>query len=371
MNFALRPSDLTRNGKHHLQRQFIQAHEAGNSINAIMAKSPLPPTTTYRWMNIEMSPEAQAKRQQHFRRTLLLFDFEEREIIRMATELRKNHLAVTIEVTRALIEKATHGRISNCSNSSVSRFWKKHNWPSRRVQQRNQIEIRDSLPEEVSRFRNEVTEYVDQNNVPTSCIHVMDETGLWNGSVVSRTYCDPSTMDSGVLGNGDHKRDTGVVAISGSGSIDPFFIHHSPQRTKTINGHRTIVNRGVSGMGMEQMDHWVSHFGTNHQAPHSVLLMDRLKCHTNKNIVNRLESEFNVKVFHFPPQGAKLASVCDNSFFSVLKSRMAKRDTSTSEKKEAVFKELCSNFEAPIIQNFWRHCGWNWRQSNGQNNLHE
>ena len=84
-----------------------------------------------------------------------------------------------------------------------------------------------------------------------SRLHPWNETGLWNGAVVSRTYCDPSTMDSEVLAIGDHKQDTAVVAISASGLIGPFFIHHSPQRAKIINDHRTIVNRGVSGMGIE------------------------------------------------------------------------------------------------------------------------
>ena len=361
MKFTLRSSDLNSNGKHSLQVQFRQAVQSGAPIHSILANSPLPPTTTYRWISTDMSPTAQSQRQIHPRRAANLSIQEESKVLRIAKKLRENHQPVTIEVTRQIIAHVTNGRVPNCSKTWISLFWKKHGWPSRRVQQKNQKELRDSLKDEVAEFRNEVNQYVSNNNIPLNHIHVMDETGLWNGSVVQRTYCDPSTMDSGVLGKGDHRRDTGVVAISADGSVNSFFIKHVPQRTQTINGQRTIVTRGVSGMGLSQMDQWVTHFGSTHsEAEKSVLLMDRLKSHTNQKIVSRLENEYNIKVFHFPPQGAKYASVCDNSFFSTLKNRMSKKDTSTTEVKEKTFKELCSAFEPSIIQNYWRHCGWGW-----------
>ena len=114
-------------------------------------------------------------------------------------------------------------------------------------------------------------------------------------------------------------------------------------------------------MGLSQMEEWVTHFGSTHGGSQKgVLLMDRLRSHTNQKIVQRLENDYNMKVFHFPPQGANYASVCDNSFFSTLKNRMAKKDTSTSENKELVFRDICTNFEPQIIQNYWRHYGWNW-----------
>ena len=105
----------------------------------------------------------------------------------------------------------------------------KKGWPSRRTQERNQKEVRETLEEEMNQFRQEVTEYVNSNDIPPSRIYTMDETGLWNGSVVSRTYVNPETMDSGVVSEGNHRRDTGVVAISADGRVYPYFIPHSPQ----------------------------------------------------------------------------------------------------------------------------------------------
>ena len=66
----------------------------------------------------------------------------------------------------------------------------------------------------MNQFRQEVTEDVNSNSIPPSRIYTMDETGLWNGSVFSRTYVNPETMDPGVVSEGNHHRDTGVVAIS-------------------------------------------------------------------------------------------------------------------------------------------------------------
>ena len=185
----------------------------------------------------------------------------------------------------------------------------------------------------------------------------MDETGLWNGSVAPRTYVDPETMDSGVVSMGNYRRDTGVVSISADGMVDPYFIEHSPQRTKTLNGQRTIVQKGVAGMGTEQMIQWSLDFGNRFGHPNNtVLLMDRLKSHTNKTMLKTLKSK-NV-CFFFPPQGSKLASVCDNPFFSVLKARLCKKDLSTTEKKREAFIELCQEFPQEMIKNFYKHCGW-------------
>ena len=192
-----------------------------------------------------MNPLSQNQRQQHSRRNRILSLQEELKVIQIAKEMREKHIAVTIEVTRSIIEQVTKGQVIHCSRSWISLFNQRHGWPSRRVQQRNQKELRESLQDEVTQFQNEVNQYVSSNNIPLNRIHAMDETGLWNGSVALRTYCDPSTMDSGVLADGNHRRDTGVVAISDDGSIDPFFIHHLPQKTQTVNGQKTIISRGI------------------------------------------------------------------------------------------------------------------------------
>ncbi|KAH0791914.1 IS630 family transposase [Histomonas meleagridis] len=188
----------------------------------------------------------------------------------------------------------------------------------------------------------------------------MDETGLWNGSVSQRTYVNPSTMDSvGVVSPGDHKRDTGVVALSADGTIHPYFISHSPQKTKKVNGRSVVVKKKVAGMGFDQMNQWSEEFANKYGNPSgTVLIMDRLRVHMNSKIKKNLE-EKHVECFYLPPQNAKLASVCDDSFFSVLKSRISKMDTTTTEKKKKGFFSLCEEFPEKMVKNFYHHCGWN------------
>ena len=60
-------------------------------------------------------------------------------------------------------------------------------------------------------------------------------------------------MDSGVVSKGNHQRNTRVVSISASGCVHPYFIEHSPQKTKKVNGSKIVKRRGVSGMGIDQM----------------------------------------------------------------------------------------------------------------------
>ena len=137
-------------------------------------------------------------------------------------------------------------------------------------------------------------------------------------------------MDSDVASKGNHQPDTGVVSISKSGCVHPYFIEHSPQKTQKVN-----LVRNPEG---------------------TVIMIDRLRSHTNKDIQNILESH-NVKCFHLHPQGEKLGSVCDNSFFIVLKSRMQKINTLIAEKKREAFFQLCNEFPQEMVKKFYRHCG--------------
>ncbi|KAH0801952.1 uncharacterized protein GO595_005250 [Histomonas meleagridis] len=110
----------------------------------------------------------------------------------------------------------------------------------------------------------------------------MDETELWNGSVSQRSYVNPFTMDSGVVSAGDHERDTGVVALSADGTIHPYFISHSPQKTKKVNGRSVVVKKKMEGMGFDQMNQWSDKFANKYGNPcGTVLIMDRLRVHMN------------------------------------------------------------------------------------------
>ena len=359
MHIRINLCHLKPEGKEAIQRQVLLARANGMSLDEVSKVSPVSRATMFRWTSTDMSPAAQKERQIHPRRQSMLKQEEQDLLIQSAKERRTNHQPVSIEWTRQRINEITGGRVAKASNGYISKFWSDNGWPSRKAQERNQKEVRPSLEQEVELFRREVTSYVKENNIPPSRIFTMDETGLWNGSVAPRTYVDPETMDASVVSVGNHRRDTGVVSIAADGRVDPYFIEHSPQRSKSVNGQRVIVQKGVAGMGNEQMAAWTEDFGAKFGHPDkTVLLMDRLRSHQNKKIQNMME-EKKIKCFFFPPQGSKMASVCDNPFFGVLKARLQNKDTSTTEKKREAFVELCKEFPPEMIKSFYDHCGWN------------
>jgi hypothetical protein len=188
-------------------------------------------------------------------------------------------------------------------------------------------------------------------------VWTMDETGLWNGGVVPRTYVDPETGDNSVLSIGDHRRDTGVVALSWVGGVLPWFIKHIQQQTAKRNGQKVVLQPGISGINLELMDSWIDFFhGFLGNGP-AILLLDQLSIHKNPFIISKLEG-YGIKVFIMPAQAGKHIAPCDNFFFAALKNEMRKLDTSTTLLKVTAFNDICCNFPPEKVIRCWDHCGW-------------
>jgi hypothetical protein len=109
-------------------------------------------------------------------------------------------------------------------------------------------------------FQRMVTEYVHAHDIPPAHVHVADETGIWSGSFPLRTRMDPAAMDAGAVREKDNRRDTGMVALSAGGSVDPEFLQHQPQVTRRVGDQTVIVQKGMSRMGTPQMKSWTQGF---------------------------------------------------------------------------------------------------------------
>ena len=146
--------------------------------------------------------------------------------------------------------------------------------------------MRPSLCLEVTLFIKHVEEYIIQNQIPSSNVFAMDETGLWNGNVCLRTYVDPETQDSSVISDCVKKRDTGIVAISADGIIYSEFIKHKREKTRNENGKKVVIENAISGMNIEIMKKFASNFGTKFGNPtiKTVLLFDNLRAHLNNEV---------------------------------------------------------------------------------------
>ena len=171
-----------------------------------------------------MLEEAQAERQKHLRRPRILSNAEEEIILHQAKERRKKGKVVDIHWTKKIIDEIALGRVSCPSYSFITKFWQRHKWSNRRAYQRTPRESRSTLKQEISECIERVESYIKEKRIPSSNVFMMDETGLWNGSVSLRTYVDPETCDASIIKNCRKERDTGVVAISASGVVFPYFL---------------------------------------------------------------------------------------------------------------------------------------------------
>jgi hypothetical protein len=214
------------------------------------------------------------------------------------------------------------------------------------------------LGQEIADFQQTVGDHIRSNQIPPERVYVADETGIWTGSVALRTRVDPATMDAGVVRHGNNGRDTGMVALSAAGEVDAQFIAHRRQVTSRRGGQTVVTRKGISGMGSEQMTQWAQGFAERHgQEGQLVLMMDRLGCHRNRDVQERLR-EARIEPFLLPAQSAKFISPCDNSFFSSLKARLRTMDTSTSTAKEAAFLQICREYDPETVRAYFAHCGW-------------
>jgi hypothetical protein len=88
----------------------------------------------------------------------------------------------------------------------------------------------------------------------------------------------------------------------------------------------------------------------------SVLIMDRLGCHQNREVLAQLR-DGEMELFLLPPQAAMLIFPCDNSFFASLKAQLRTMNTSTAEDKRAAFLHLCEEYNPEMVKHYFAHCG--------------
>lgn len=128
---------------------------------------------------------------------------------------------------------------------------------------------------------------------------------------------DKDDAEAYVVSNGQQRRDTLVCTIRADGEGFARFIRHRNMKTRSINGEKMIVDKGVKGMNIEEMKKWVEEF-IKYAEEGDLLIMDNLSSHKNKDILYQLESH-GIHVLFLPPRCADALSVLDNCFFAIFK----------------------------------------------------
>jgi transposase len=350
--------DLSAKGKTKLIAKAKALHDRGISWRDIGDEIGISSSTLQRWKCQDMSQKSQKCRLS--RRGLFgkLSAEEENQLIHAAKQMRIDHRSVTIDWTITKVTEITNGGWTP-SAGWASKFWEKNGWPSLASIPRNLRECRNTLEEEAHTFQAEIHTLASTQHIPPSHIWAEDESGVWTGGYPPRTYVNPETKDAGVLQEGNHHRDTIAVALSADGDVHLKYVDHRPQKTRTRNGVKVIVEKGISGVGIPQMEEFAEGFSTDHPDA-ELIMMDALAAHKNKSV----EGKFNhagMTIKIMPPQTAKLISPLDNPFFGIFKAKLRKEDTSTAEKKRAAVEKLCRETTPDMVKSCWAHAGWHFQ----------
>jgi len=280
------------------------------SIATIAYRFRISESTVRRWIQQEKDETAKlygraVKREPKPRgRPRKLSAAETRAIVDFVERSRANWDPVTIATVRQFAAQSL-GRA--LSPSYVSRMLRREGYTSQKTQKRPASRVRATYDQEVKEFR----EKWGIHPLLSSMFLVMDESGIWNDSVVARTYASAGSRSAGVACTDKASRDTVVATLRMDGHKLPlFYIRHSRQQTK----QKAVVKRAVKGMTEELMLEYIQEILKPNTFPGMYIFMDQLSSHKTARVRQALSS-IGLNVIYFPPKTAPDLSPCDNFFF--------------------------------------------------------
>lgn len=275
--------------------------------------------TLFNYRHKDMSEESQKSRAKAKVRPPKLTEEEYNEFFERCSELRNLKLAVTSKWAAKEIEKITaeSGKPWEPCYSTIANIFISNGWHRRKSQKRSPFSDPGNRDEKISKFKQDLLDMVSTYNLKPSNIHMMDETGLYSDDIPAYTWVDKDDAEAYVVSNGQQRRDTLVCTIRADGEGFAWFIRHRNMKTRSINGEKMIVDKGVKGMNIEEMKKWVEEF-VKYAEEGDLLIMDNLSSHKNKDILYQLESH-GIHVLFLPPRCADALSVLDNCFFAIFK----------------------------------------------------
>jgi len=186
----------------------------------------------------------------------------------------------------------------------ISRILHRNGFRSLKVIKRQGKRNRESYDEEVKNFRHQ------WSREDLSRVFCMDETGVWTDNVQMRSYCRIG-QNPEVATTDTPQRHTFVATLCGDGRKLPgYFIPHMRQRTRK----KVVVQRAVKGMTIKLMLQYIDDIIRPNCPPGSILMMDQLSSHKNKQVLDRL-TELQIHYVFFPAKASADLSPCDNFFF--------------------------------------------------------
>ena len=316
--------------------------------------------TLRRWRNIDMSPKMQKERQQSKGKKPKISESDANEILQILNQKRKNFEAVSLKDVQHIVKDTFHGLWEPCKET-CRRFLNKNNWVCIKVQSRNPESEADDKEEKIRTFLDQIKQIIQTNNLEPGNVHIMDETGLYSNAVAPTTWTPKEDKAAYVKNSGSKRRDTLVVTLTGNGAGHVYFIQHEKaQYRKLPEGKIEIVQKGISGMSINEMKKWVESFSL-YAKQGDLLIMDNLAAHKNNEVLEMLEAK-GINVIFLPPYCADRLSVLDNCFFAVFKAYWYKscdKKLTVDEKKDAAFKLFCDLVSTGVGKRMFDKCGYN------------
>lgn len=288
-----------------------------DSLAAIAKRYRISEATIRRWQQAEKDQLAKQyghyiKKEKRPRgRPPKLSKAQVQSILTFVEKLRSEWQPVTIRVVR---EYASVSLGQTLLPPYISRLLRRAGYTSQRAQKRPLQRQRATYGEEVKQFREQwmIHTLLSQQYL------VMDESGIWNDAVLTRTYAAQGSRNSFVSCPDKGSRDTIVATLRGDGQKLPlFYIQHKRQKTK----NKEVIQRAVKGMTESLMLEYIEEVLRPHTTPGQVLFMDQLSSHKTQRVKAKL-AEIGLKVVYFPPKTAADLSPCDNCFFFIIQAML-------------------------------------------------
>jgi len=309
------------------------------SISKIAQRHGIHENTIRRWRKQDMSQEAVVKRLSKRGRKRLLTADQESQIMDFCLQRFSASLPISGEIISNYAKDALDRELSR---NYISRMMERNEWSSYRTQKRPGKRLRATYQKEVDDFREK---YCIPLDIAKNYM-VMDETGLWNDTVVAKSYA-PNGHTAYIASEDRPGRDTLVACFRGDGiPLPPFYIQHRPKRKN---------QDPIKGMNEKLMLQWISEILKPNSWPGMTLFLDRLSSHCTKSVMAAFK-ELEINVVLLPAKTAPDLSPCDNFYFHYYKLRFNRLDRSTPEKKREAALAVYDEIPVRIMQACWRRC---------------
>lgn len=241
--------------------------------------------------------------------------------------------------------------------------------------------MRPTFDSEVEFFRQLWAPHVAAN---PATYYVMDESGVWDDSVVARTYekVRLSVLVTGLLctycrseqvgsrsayvrsASATPKRDTIVATLCADGSKLPlYYLVHT-------RGNKKKGEPAIKGMNEELMLDYIEKVLVPYAHKPCALFMDNLSSHGTKKVshkwmhiqlliapqVQERLREIGITPVFLPPYASLAVSPCDNMFFHLFKTMFRKMDRSTPQRKMEAAQACYEAITTEQVLSCWRKC---------------